>query len=53
MADMSKKAGGDDQSQRDQDAKGFKISSEMVTGGTTKDLNEGGTQEVGYGPDHK
>jgi len=45
------KASGDDMSQRDKDANGFTIASEMTTGGQSRDMSEGGTMEVGYGAD--
>lgn len=50
---MAKKGNtaGDDMSQRDKDAGGYTIASEMTTGGTSKDLSEGGSLEVGVEPD--
>jgi len=36
------KASGDDMSQRDKDANGFTIASEMTTGGQSRDMSEGG-----------
>jgi hypothetical protein len=48
---MAKDVAGMDESQADSDRKGWKISPEMTTGGTVKDLSEGGSEEVGYSPE--
>lgn len=50
MADTGKIAG-NDQSQRDKDAAGFKVSVEMVTGGTMQDIDQICSQEVGLKDD--
>lgn len=47
MAMKPGKTAGMDDSQRNADAKGWRTSVENVTGGTSKDIEEGGGPEVG------